>query len=220
VSGRVSQVGERYRFTIRALEVQTARVQGQNNWNMTAGKTLTALLRGSASGSGSGNYAAAGNRGSSGTSTSTTAGASGGTTQTPVQASRPTGPANGTYTLWPRPQATQAGLPAEIWIPQMIVTREFIVIFFAGGATGDFSNGRDRIYFSDWRYIDNIQLQDLDNPSRFYKPVSINYHSNGGGALYSMSFNRFPATRFKLSCNFYGEPPQVFEEITFGEPDQ
>ena len=44
VSGKVSQVGERYRMTIRALEVQTAQVQGQYNRNIAAGTTITALM--------------------------------------------------------------------------------------------------------------------------------------------------------------------------------
>ena len=44
VSGRVNQVGDRYRMTIRALEVQTAQVQGQYNRNITAGATITALM--------------------------------------------------------------------------------------------------------------------------------------------------------------------------------
>jgi len=47
VSGRVSQVADRFRMTIRALEVQTAQVQGQYNRNITAGKTITALFRNS-----------------------------------------------------------------------------------------------------------------------------------------------------------------------------
>ena len=45
VSGRVSQIGSRYRLTIRALEVQTARVQGQYNQNIAAGATITELMR-------------------------------------------------------------------------------------------------------------------------------------------------------------------------------
>jgi outer membrane lipoprotein-sorting protein len=44
VSGKVSQVGDRYRMTIRALEVQTAQIQGQYNRNIAAGTTITALM--------------------------------------------------------------------------------------------------------------------------------------------------------------------------------
>jgi hypothetical protein len=46
VTGRVSQIGERVRLNIRALEVETAQVVGSNNWNMAAGKTITDLLKG------------------------------------------------------------------------------------------------------------------------------------------------------------------------------
>ena len=46
ITGRVSQIGERYRLNIRALEVETVQVQGSNNWNIAAGSTITALMRG------------------------------------------------------------------------------------------------------------------------------------------------------------------------------
>jgi len=50
VSGRVRQLDDRFRMTIRALAVQTAQVQGQYNRNIFAGKTITALMRSSSSG--------------------------------------------------------------------------------------------------------------------------------------------------------------------------
>ena len=58
VSGKVVQVGERYRMTIRALEVQTAQVQGQYNRNIVAGKTITALMKNGGSGRGTQNITA------------------------------------------------------------------------------------------------------------------------------------------------------------------
>jgi TolB-like protein len=50
VSGRVMQLDNRYRMTIRALDVQTAQVQGQYNRNITAGSTITALMRSNSGG--------------------------------------------------------------------------------------------------------------------------------------------------------------------------
>jgi len=44
VSGSFNSVGEHYRMTIRALEVQTAQVQGQYNRNIAAGKTINDLI--------------------------------------------------------------------------------------------------------------------------------------------------------------------------------
>ena len=44
VSGAVSEFGNGYRMRIRALDVQTARVQGQYNRNIAAGSTVTMLM--------------------------------------------------------------------------------------------------------------------------------------------------------------------------------
>ena len=45
ITGAISELGERFRMRIRALAVQTAQVQGQYNRNISAGKTITALMR-------------------------------------------------------------------------------------------------------------------------------------------------------------------------------
>jgi len=224
VTGTLSNVGDLYRVMFKVIMTESAAVSVQYPADIMNDRRVQTLLA-QGGGSKAVAYGVAGEGGSSGASVtpaSTEQSAPALASVAPVAAVPAVAavPVNGTYTFWPRPQAMQAGLPAEIWIPQIIVTKEFIVIFFAGGPSGDFSDGRGRIYFNPWREANNVQLQDLDSPARFYKPVSINYHSNGGGALYSMSFNRFPAKRFKLSCNFHNEPPQVFEEIAFGEPDE
>ncbi|MCL2722581.1 MAG: hypothetical protein FWD47_14725, partial [Treponema sp.] len=91
------------------------------------------------------------------------------------------------------------------------------VLFFARSATGDFSNGHNGF----WE-IRDFSLQDLDNPSRFYTPVQARETSNGMGTLWSISFRRFPATRFKMTANGrwpYGTEPIIWEEIILGEPD-
>lgn len=67
VSGRVSQVADRYRMTIRALNVQTAHVQGQYNRNIPAGRTITALMRSGGGSTGTGQTTTA--RTTGGTST-------------------------------------------------------------------------------------------------------------------------------------------------------
>jgi hypothetical protein len=46
VSGAISELGERHRMRIRALNVQTAQVQGQYNKNINASSTITALMKG------------------------------------------------------------------------------------------------------------------------------------------------------------------------------
>jgi hypothetical protein len=46
VTGAISQLADRHRLRVRALNVLTAEVQGQYNRNIAAGKTITALMKG------------------------------------------------------------------------------------------------------------------------------------------------------------------------------
>jgi TolB-like protein len=50
VSGRIRKMGDRYRMTIRALDVETAQVQGQYNRNNITGQTITELMEKSGGG--------------------------------------------------------------------------------------------------------------------------------------------------------------------------
>jgi hypothetical protein len=86
ITGRVSKIGDIYRLSIRALEVESVEVQGSNNWNIAAGKTINALM---ASG------------GSSRTTTSSTANAttSRPTSTSTVQPSVPTVPEPPAYKI-------------------------------------------------------------------------------------------------------------------------
>jgi hypothetical protein len=72
VSGRISFVNDRYRMTIRALEVQTALVQGQYNRNIAAGATITSLMRNSSSPAGGTQSTTARTTGSGSSGTGTT----------------------------------------------------------------------------------------------------------------------------------------------------
>jgi TolB-like protein len=213
VSGTVRELGDRYRMSIRALEVQTARVQGQYNRNMTAGRTITALMKSSAGGQAarSSNAAyGAGGRSASGASSSGTA-----------AARTSAGPQNGIYTFWPRLSATRAGLTADnAFIAQITVTRDFMVIHYCRSAAGPFKDGEWDSGMSGFYDQRNFILQDLDNPSRSYNPISAQSTNNGMGRIYSTSFNRINSKRFKLTFGPYGEnPPFVIEEIILGDPD-
>ena len=209
VSGAISEMGDRHRLRIRALNVETAQVQGQYNRNINTSRTITALMRGGRSTSPS--YGTRGAGDSSGTSQTASA-----QTAAPAQSR---GAANGTYTIWPRARATQGGLPTNFYIAQIDVSNDFIVFHFARSATGDFSNGHNGFW-----YAEQFTLQDLDNPSRFYKPVLERRTSNGMGTIWLVSFNRFPATRFKFSTESGGWPysdniPLIWDEIILKDPD-
>jgi len=95
VSGVFSELGERYRMRIRALNVQTAQVQGQYNRNVLSGPTIAALLR-----SRTGTNASYSSSAASGTNRTAAAnGTTGRQTppvqQTPVYKIGETGPAGG-----------------------------------------------------------------------------------------------------------------------------
>ena len=211
VSGKVNQIAERYRFTIRALNVQTAQVQGQNNFNIAAGKTITALMNSKGG--------ASSKTGSSGT---TTTGGTSGTKSQSTQPAATAGPKNGTYTFWPRISPTRAGIAVkDVFIPQIDVTKDFIVIHFCRNATGAWEDEKSGTGISGFYYDKNFTLQNLDSPSQFYSPVSALSTGNGMGGIWALSYKRFNATRIKLTGKQYdGDQPFVFEEIILGEPDK
>jgi TolB-like protein len=219
VTGTISELGDRYRIRIRALNVETAEVQGQFNSNINPSRTIAALMRGGrAQTSNYGTPATRTSRDDTGGQTAQTQTPTGQPQSSPQGSTQPTGIKNGTYTLWPRPRATQAGLPINFYIAQIIASGDYIVFFFARSGEGDFSNGHTGFW-----YPEAFSLQDLDNPSRFYNPVQANRSSNGMGTIWSLSFRRFPATRFKITANGgypYGSEPIIWEEIIPGEPDQ
>jgi len=95
VSGAVSPLGERYRLRVRALEVQTAQVQGQYNRNMTASPTLNDLMK-SGGGTSTRMAAVSGNRPTSGVVSS---GGAGGQTAQPAAPTEPAGPPLPSYKI-------------------------------------------------------------------------------------------------------------------------
>jgi len=53
VTGAISELADRHRMRIRALDVKTTQVQGQYNRNVNTSNTLTALMKGGKSSSAS-----------------------------------------------------------------------------------------------------------------------------------------------------------------------
>ena len=217
VTGSLTSIDDLRRVMFKVIMTETAAVAVQHPADIINDRRVQALL---AQGGGSKAVAYGGQGNTRGNSTTasgntTTQTAAGGT---PAQ---PTGPQNGTYTFWPRLRAMKSGLAADnIFIAQITVTRDFMVIHYCRTATGPFKEGEDAYAPSGFYYPQNFILQDLNNPSRSYNPVDARNHSNGMGRILSTSFNRINSTRFKLTVGPYGEnPPFVFEEIILGEPD-
>jgi hypothetical protein len=128
----------------------------------------------------------------------------------------------GVYSYWPRLNAMRAGLPVNnMFIPKITATADFIVIHLCRNAEGPFADEDWNTGISGFYHADNFRLQDLDNPSQFYIPVSSLCTSYGLGRIWTLSFNRFPGTKLRLTCKPYGEePPFVFEQIVISKPDK
>ena len=137
---------------------------------------------------------------------------------------------NGTHTFWPRLQASRdSQLVNDIFIPQIIVTNNTIVIYTCSNKSGiyrhaasetnwdiDWDPGIDGFYNSR-----NFTLQDLDNPSRTLQPVQALSTDNGMGKIWSLTFNNPGSARLQLTGKQYSgdAQPFVFEEIIMGDAD-
>ena len=217
VTGSLTSIANLRRVMFKVIMTETAAVAVQHPADIINDRRVQALLA-QGGGSRAVAYGGQGNTsGNSGSGNSTTQ------TQTPggTTPAQPAAPQNGTYTFWPRLRAMKSGLAADnIFIAQITVTKDFMVIHYCRTAAGPFKEGEDTYAPSGFYYPQNFILQDLNNPSRSYNPVDARNHSNGMGRILSTSFNRINSTRFKLTVGPYGEnPPFVFEEIILGEPD-
>ena len=221
VTGSLTSIADLRRVMFKVIMTETAAVAVQYPADIANDKRIQALLAQGGSSRAVAYGGQGGNSGASGKQTQTPA-AEGGTTLGGTTPAQPAGPQNGTYTFWPRLRATKSGLAADnIFIAQITVTRDFMVIHYCRTATGPFKEGEDTYAPSGFYYPQNFILQDLNNPSRSYNPVDARNHSNGMGRILSTSFKRINSTRFKLTVGPYGEnPPFVFEEIVLGEPDR
>jgi hypothetical protein len=96
VSGAIGELADRHRIRIRALNVETAEVQGQYNRNINASRLITALMKGGRSSNAS--YGTA--KGNSGTSqTASASNSGGGQTQTASGGTTPATPAATVYKI-------------------------------------------------------------------------------------------------------------------------
>jgi len=206
VSGKVSQIAERYRFTIRALNVQTAQVQGQNNFNIAAGKTITALMNSKGSASKASTASSGGTRTQTGTTTAS--GTGGQTAQPTAQPAQTAAVKAGTYTFYPRPRAARKGTDVNAYLHQIVVKGKYFTVYLSWNPRGDRGswNPHARMY---------VQLQDLDRPSRVYAVVNSGETEGVGNEFTFFTFENVSGKRFSLSSLGYSsnEMDSIFEEI-------
>jgi TolB-like protein len=206
VSGAISPVGNSLRLRVRAIDVESVQIQGQFNRNIPNGTTITALMNSSSQGYGSG-----GNAGTQTAQGGATGGGNSGTAAGATQAPAKADPAkipNGTYTFYPRPQATIGGVPDTTYLHKVVVSGNYLNVYFSGNprtASGPNNMGHS------WH--DRV-LQDLDNPSKSYKTID---QRDVDGYLV-ITFENVTARRFSLA-DVDQRPPVIFDEIILGEPD-
>jgi len=216
VSGTVGKVGELYRLQIKAIEVQSAAIQGQVSKSIPAGSTIAALTQNTSAGGGT---ATASGQASTGGQTSSggTAPASGGTAAAPAVAANI---ANGTYTFWPRPRAMQEGRDVNVYLDRIVVRGGYFTMYFTDKREG---TSRDAPPMGNTAaYNFNGSIQNLDSPNS--RPI---FHTNytavydNGLFQFTVVFNNHNVRKFSFSWTNKDRSdvaPIVLEEIIM--PDQ
>jgi TolB-like protein len=208
VSGSVSPLGNRHRLTVRSLEVQSARVQGQYNRNINPSPTITALMKSSAGG-----------QATRSGGTATTASASGGTTTAATPAATPARLAvlaNGTYTFWPRPRAMVKGRDINAYLDKIVVRGGFFNIHVVGSPSGTTAVPEGH---NSWAYMDgkHFTIQDLDTPRLSY--TGADGHTADRIPRVISFQNTMTGRRFSLTFQYYSGDMHVFEEFDLTKPN-
>ena len=219
VSGSVRKIGASYRLDVRAIEVQTAAVQGAWGKSIPSSATLAALTVNTASGTATAaGQTAAGSR-TSGGSTATGGTAQAATPATPATPARPTAPKNGTYTFYPRLRAIQGAVECNVYLDRIVVRNGSLAVYLFNTPIG-----RGGSPSNPWVGTGSgeVILQDLDNPRRTWNIVSQEIHVDGYGVGGSrISFEGVTGRRFTLNSGTgYGNVAMIFEEIILDEPDE
>jgi TolB-like protein len=206
VSGSLTEIGEgMFRIVIKALNVQTAAVAVQYRANIVGDNLVYALLRGGKLGA---------TAATATTKTTITETSSGDKQSAQTVAPKQTaGAKQGTYTFYPRPRATNAGLPINCYLHKIEVKEKYLIVY----QSGDAKIAKDRGAPGYWYINYNVILTDLDNPAKTWQPI--NHQDDVGGTGYeAISFENVSATRFSLECSWSGQ--NIYDEIILGEPDE
>jgi len=177
-----------------AYDVQSGKSHGDTSLKIETSPKLTAFLN---------------DRGESG---SASAGSASTGTASVGKAAAPEQPAAiGTYTFWPRPQATQDGKRVSAYLDKAVVRSGDITFYVTGHqtSTGDYVHGRDY----------EQELQDLDVPARTYTKARGVVTDSSRYEGYKITFEVITGRRFSLSWAGYpGESRVIIEKITL-DPD-
>jgi TolB-like protein len=187
VTGNVRQIDNGLRMMIRVLNVESGAVEVQYREDIANDRRVAALMAGSvtqtaAAGQATGRQAAA----------------------------QPAGPADGTYTFWPRPRATQGGRPVDAYLDKATVSGGYVTFYLSNVPVG--ASFQPVGFMSGFRAI---TLENLDNQGR--PPLTI---ADWGGYNHGtfLTFKNVTGTRFRLT-NPSVSPHAIFNEIILSTPD-
>jgi hypothetical protein len=197
VSGSVQKIGTMYSLDIKAIEVQTATVQGQWSANIPNGATIAALTENYAPSSSGGAAVAGGARPAGG-----------------GQAAAPQGPADGTYSFWPRIQAFQGARAVSVYLDKIVVMRGYMTIYIYATTQGN--GGYTESLIGNWS---NASLKDMES-NRSARLVDAVHKAGvvyGSVTICELSFRNVTGTRLILDSA--DNPPIEFYDIILEEPD-
>jgi TolB-like protein len=222
VSGSLANIGDTYRINIKVITVQSAAIAVQYRSDIANDSKVQALLS-SGGGAAGTQTAQAGNTGGNTTSPAQSGAAtaqppSGSRQQpAPIQVERQpaapaqAGPQSGTYTFYPRIQATRGGLEISSYLDRIVVRGNYLNVYVTSRAEG---RGSSSSVYQDASW-GNALLQDLDNPSKIYNKS--NSVEQDGFAV--VTYEKVTARRFRLYIRDGNRPETVFEEIILGQPE-
>jgi len=212
VSGSVRKIGALYRLEVKAIEVQTASVQGQQVWNIPDGTTIAALTTNTGGGTATAAQPASGGRQAAGTpsGTSGSQASQAVTRKTAEGLSATTAPPAGKYTFWPRPQVYKRGMPDPEWLYQIVVRGKNMLIY-----VGDRERGPSTGSLDGWGTSGTV-LTNLDNPSRSWTHIGYSRTQNlsEGGTI--LSFENVTGFRFSLEHTYWSI---IIENIDLSKAD-
>ena len=218
VTGWISSLGGYFRLTVRALDVETAHVQGQYNRVIGTERAMAALI-------GTDGRQIAHAPAPQPVAAQTQALVQPEQVPAVVAPPTPIAPvvvtpepvrlANGRRTFHPRPQAYQGARAVNAFVYYIVVRNEYMTINLHATPT---ESGAPQAqifgFISDWR---RILLQCLDRPDSSFTPVQGEVVGIWGGRMW-VTFRNVTGTRFSLSCTA-NSPRVVFDEIRIGAPD-
>jgi TolB-like protein len=198
VSGSLTEIGGgMYRIVIRVLNVETAAVAVQYRNNIADDRLVSTLLEGGRS---EGTVTARGSRTSGAVQTAPA-------TVIPALA-------DGTYSFYPRIQATQGARNVAAYLDKIVVLRGYVTFYIFSIPQGE--GGTTRIAGSKW---ETATLKDMDTSSygrliqaerkfTFYDMSSI---------AYELTFQNVNGKRLTLASP--DNPPVEFYDIVLDQPD-